>query len=150
MTNEIDTKLTEFTEQLMSGADPKELSWAPEGGELHEYQKLVVSLSKFSAQTTLRISEDRILSRLKENWDSPKARKTQVWKSSRKRKTTFAYSLAFAVLVAAVIIFPILPSGESDLPGAAQGGNLIPLVIILIGLSTIAYLIFGRSGNGKH
>ena len=149
MSEEVDTKLADFTEQLLSGANPEELPWAPEGNDLYNYQKLVVNLYEYGSPQPAKSSKDRILSTLKKNWDTSKTEKPRVWKSSRKRKSTFAYAFALAVIVAAVMIFPFLPSGEGSLPGAAESGNIVPILITLVGLATIAFLLFGRSGKGK-
>lgn len=149
MSKDVDTKLADFTEKLMSGANPEELLWAPEDHDLHNYQKLVMSLYKFAPTQSAKKSEDRILSTLKKNWDTPKTEKPKAWKSPRKRNSAYAFAFAFAVIVVAVIIFPSLPSGEASLPGAAQGGSIFPVLITLIGIAAIAFLLFGRNSNGK-
>ena len=150
MSEEVDTKLADFTEQLLSGVKPEELSWAPEGDDLHSFQKLVVNLYEYGSPQPAKSSKDRILSTLKKNWDTSKTEKPRVWKSSRKRKSTFAYAFAFAVIFAAVIIFPFLPSGESGLPAAAERGSIIPILMAIGGMAMIAFLIYGRGGNGEN
>ncbi len=150
MSEEVDTKLADFTEQLLSGVKPEELSWAPEGDDLHSFQKLVVNLYEHGSPQSTKSLEGRILSTLKKDWGAARPKKRQVWKSSRKRKSAFAYAFAFAVIFAAVIIFPFLPSGESGLPAAAESGSIIPILMAIGGLAMIAFLIYGRGGNGEN
>lgn len=149
MAKDMDDLLAEFTDKLMAGTTNDELPWAPEGIDLRTYQEMVGDLHTYIDSQSRRVSEERVLSVIKEGWGESAHQKSPQWQSARKRRNSLAFAVAFAVIIAAVAIYPFLPTGDIALPGAAQGGYLLPAIMVIVGLTVFAYYFFGRSGNGK-
>lgn len=149
MDKDMDNKLATFTDQMLDEIVPDDLPWAAEGDEMRAIQKLVVSLRQLGGSESRMEVKSRILSRLKNQWEAPSPDSSASWQSSRKRRNSISLAIGFAVIVVVIVIYPFTPVGDSGLPGAAEGGNLAPAILILIGLVTAAFFMFRRKGNGK-